>query len=49
MIDGEDLGLFQFANDPESALRILQSELERAPAEDMPADRAIANDPIPYD
>src|SRR4029077_8781690 len=34
MIDADDLRLFQFADDPATALRILQAELERAPAKD---------------
>jgi uncharacterized protein (TIGR00730 family) len=37
MIDGDDLRLLQFADDPATALRILQAELESAPAEEMPA------------
>ena len=49
MIDGEDLGLFQFANEPASALRILQSELESAPAEDMPAIARSRTNPVPDD
>jgi hypothetical protein len=37
MIDDADLRLLRFADDPATALRILQAELESAPAEDMPA------------
>jgi uncharacterized protein (TIGR00730 family) len=49
MIDGDDLRLFQFADDPATALRILQAELERAPAEDMPAIARSRTDAVPED
>ena len=49
VIDREDLALFQFVDDPASALRVLQSELESAPAEDMPAIARSRTNPIPYD
>ncbi len=36
-ISREDLGLFQFADDPATALRMLQQRLSTAPEEDTPA------------
>jgi uncharacterized protein (TIGR00730 family) len=49
MVDAEDLGLFRFADDPETALRILKTELESAPADAMPAIAHSRTNPIPYD
>jgi len=49
MIDADDAGLFRFADDPATALRLLQAELEEAPAEDMPAFAHSRHNPIPYD
>ena len=49
MIDADDLRLFRFADDPATALRILQAELESAPAEKMPAFAHSRTNPIPDD
>ena len=49
MIDADDLRLFQFADDPETAMRILKTELESAPADEMPAIAHSRTNPIPYD
>ena len=44
VIDRADLGLFSFADDPESALRILQAKL---PTEPEPSTPAIAKSRTP--
>ncbi|HVN33624.1 MAG TPA: TIGR00730 family Rossman fold protein [Casimicrobiaceae bacterium] len=49
MIDADDLQLFRYADDPATALSILQAELESATAEDMPAIAHSRTAPIPYD
>ena len=49
MIDDADRRLFQFADDPATALGILQAELAGAPAEDIPAIARSRTNPIPYD
>jgi len=49
MIDAEDVALFQFADNPATALRLLQAELEEASADDMPAFAHSRHNPIPYD
>jgi len=49
MIDADDLRLFQFADDPETAMRILKAELESVPADEMPAIAHSRTNPIPYD
>ena len=49
MVDGDDLRLFQFADDPATALRILQAELAGTPAEDMPAIARSRTDVLPED
>jgi predicted Rossmann-fold nucleotide-binding protein len=49
MIDGDDLGLFQFADDPATALRILQAELASTSGEAVPAFARSRTNPIPED
>ena len=49
MIDADDLRLFQFADDPATALSLLQAELRSTTADDMPAIAHSRTTPIPYD
>jgi len=49
MIGADDVALFQFADDPATALRLLQAELEKASADEMPAFAHSRTNPIPYD
>ena len=49
MIDADDLRLFSFADDPRTALAMLQAELSSTTAEDMPAFAHSRTNPIPYD
>ena len=49
MIDADDLRLFRYADDPATALRILQAELEGTTAEDIPAIARSRTTRIPYD
>jgi uncharacterized protein (TIGR00730 family) len=49
MVDADDLRLFSFADDPRTALAMLQAELSSTTAEDMPAFAHSRTNPIPYD